>query len=152
MKIPVTSVDLTTVNWGEGDVAPVIMTEGSDCWFFTANHYGEAKVTVHFRKLDGEMEGHEFYIHVTGATSPLRLSDLLKLPGSSRYHHGYSLRLLHSTQGYCPARSYLLGTSMRHESAADNLQLDFVTRYQPVPYLDNNYHFCVLSVALASNQ
>lgn len=65
VKIPVTSVDLTTVNWGEGDVAPVIMTEGSDCWFFTANHYGEAKVTVHFRKLDGEMDSHEFYIHVT---------------------------------------------------------------------------------------
>lgn len=65
VKIPVTSVDLTTVNWGEGDVAPVTMTEGSDCWFFTANHYGEAKVTVHFRKLDGEMDSHEFYIHVT---------------------------------------------------------------------------------------
>ena len=65
VKIPVTSVDLTTVNWGEGDVAPVTMTEGSDCWFFTANHYGEAKVTVHFKKLDGEMDSHEFYIHVT---------------------------------------------------------------------------------------
>lgn len=65
VKIPVTSVDLTTVNWGEGDVAPVTMTEGSDCWFFTANHYGEAKVTVHFRKLDGEMDSYEFYIHVT---------------------------------------------------------------------------------------
>lgn len=65
VKILVTSVDLTTVNWGEGDVAPVTMTEGSDCWFFTANHYGEAKVTVHFRKLDGEMDSHEFYIHVT---------------------------------------------------------------------------------------
>lgn len=65
VKIPVTSVDLTTVNWGEGDVAPVTMTEGSDCWFFTANHYGEAKVTVHFKKLDSEMDSHEFYIHVT---------------------------------------------------------------------------------------
>ena len=65
VKIPVTSVDLTTVSWGGGDVAPVTMTEGSDCWFFKANHYGEAKVTVHFKKLDGEMDSHEFYIHVT---------------------------------------------------------------------------------------
>ena len=65
VKIPITSVDLAITEGGEGDVAPITMTEGSDCWFFTANHYGEAKVTVHFEKMDGEMDSHEFYIHVT---------------------------------------------------------------------------------------
>ena len=64
-KIPVTSVEMSTTDWGEGSEAPVTMTKGSDCWFFTANHCGEAKVTVHFEKLDGEMDSHEFYIHVT---------------------------------------------------------------------------------------